>query len=410
MRRTDRLLVTSALALGATLAGAAGAQQSGTLHTVTGHSFRPERVDATPELQATLRVPEGFAVGAFAENLGNPRMLAVAEDGTVYVTRPETGDVVALRDEDGDGQADGEPQVVATGLEMVHGIALRGGRIYLATVNEIYEGRIEDDGGVSELHAVIDDLPEGGQHPRRTIEFGPDGKLYLQIGSSCNSCMETDESMAAISVIDPADWSRRVFARGLRNPLGFDWHPETGGMWAADHGSDWLGDEVPPDELNLLEDGAHYGWPFCWGEQRPDWLSSAMPPDGTPKERFCAERTEAPALGLAAHSAGIDLLFYDGEQFPQEYRGDAFIAQRGSWNRKDPVGYKVVRVRFEDGQPVEVEDFLAGFLTEDRQSHFGRIAGLALDDEGALLVSDDTNGVIYRVSHEGGPRQARASD
>jgi glucose/arabinose dehydrogenase len=410
MRPTNRLLASGAFALGATLAGAAAAQQTGALYTVTGHSFRPERVDATPELQAALRVPEGFAVGAFAADLGNPRMLAVATDGTVYVTRPETNDVVALRDEDGDGQADGEPRVVATGLDMVHGIALRDGRIYLTTVNEIYEGRIEHDGAVSEIHAVIDDLPEGGQHPRRTIEFGPDGRLYLQIGSSCNSCLETDQSMAAISVIDPAGWSRRVFAHGLRNPLGFDWHPETEAMWAADHGSDWLGDEVPPDELNLLEDGAHYGWPFCWGERRPDWLSSAVPPDGTPKEKFCAERTEAPALGLEAHSAGIDLVFYDGEQFPDEYRGDAFIAQRGSWNRKDPVGYKVVRVNFENGQPVGVEDFLADFLTADRQSHFGRLAGLAIDHEGALLVSDDTNGIIYRVSHEGGPRQARASD
>jgi glucose/arabinose dehydrogenase len=410
MRRTERLFASAALAIGATLAGAAGAQQSGTLHTVSGHAFRPERVDATAELRATLKVPDGFGVGVFAEGLGNPRMLAVAEDGTVYVTRPETNDVVALRDADGDGRADAGPRVVASGLDTVHGIALRGGRIYLATVNEIYEGRIAEHGGISELHAVIDDLPEGGQHPRRTIEFGPDGRLYLQIGSSCNSCMETDPNMAAISVIDPEGWSRRVFAHGLRNPLGFDWHPQTGQMWAADHGSDWLGDEVPPDELNLLEDGAHYGWPYCWGERRPDWLSSAMPPDGTPKEQFCAKRTEAPALGLAAHSAGIDLLFYDGEQFPDEYRGDAFIAQRGSWNRKDPVGYKVVLVNFEDGRPVEVQDFLADFLTDDRQSHFGRIAGLAVAKDGALLVSEDTNGVIYRVSHQGGPRQARASD
>jgi glucose/arabinose dehydrogenase len=392
MRTTERLLAMSALALGALLAGAAGAQQFGTLHTVSGHSFRPERVDATAELRATLEVPAGFAVEVFAEDLGNPRMIAVAEDGTVYVTRPESNDVVAL------------------GLDTVHGIALQGGRIYLATVNEIYEGRIAGDGAISELHAVVDDLPEGGQHPRRTIEFGPDGKLYLQIGSSCNSCMETDESMAAISVIDPKTWSRRVFAHGLRNPLGFDWHPQTGQMWAADHGSDWLGDDVPPDELNLLEDGAHYGWPYCWGERRPNWLSSAMPSDGTPKEQFCAERTQAPALGLAAHSAGIDLLFYDGEQFPKEYRGDAFIAQRGSWNRKDPVGYKVVRVRFEDGRPGEVQDFLADFLSAGRQSHFGRIAGLAVATDGALLVSEDTNGVIYRISHAGGPQQARASD
>ena len=410
MRARNRLMATGACVLGATLADAAGAEQFGTLHTVTGHAFRPERVDATAERRDSLKVPEGFAVGVFAEDLGNPRMMAVAEDGTVYVTRPETNDVVALRDEDDDGQADGEPRVVASDLDMVHGVALRDGRIYLATVNEIYEGRITGDGAISDLSAVIDDLPEGGQHPRRTIEFGPDGMLYLQIGSTCNNCLETDPSIAALSVIDPEDWSRRVYAEGLRNVLGFDWHPETGELWGADHGSDWRGDDVPPDELNLIEDGAHYGWPYCWGEQRPDWLSSAEPPDGTPKERFCAERTRGIALGLEAHSAGIDLVFYDGEQFPDEYRGEAFIAQRGSWNRKDPVGYKVVRVRFEDGQPAEVENFLADFLTEDRRSHFGRIAGLAVADDGALLLSEDTNGVIYRISHEGGPQEARASD
>lgn len=135
-----------------------------------------------------------------------------------------------------------------------------------------------------------------------------------------------------------------------------------------------------------------------------------MSPDGTPKEQFCAEQTQGMALGFAAHSAGIDLLFYDGGQFPEDYRGDAFIAQRGSWNREFPVGYKVVRVRFEDGQPGEVQDFLADFLSEDRQSQFGRIAGLAVDNDGALLVSEDTNGVIYRIRHEGGPQRAEASD
>ena len=180
-------------------------------------------------------------------------------------------------------------------------------------------------------------------------------------------------------------------------------------MWAADHGSDWLGDEVPPDELNLLEDGAHYGWPYCWGERRPDWLSSAMPPDGTPKEQFCArahagastrpdrpQRRDRPPVLRRRAVPGASI------------GGDAFIAQRGSWNRKDPVGYKVVRVRFEDGQPVEVQDFLADFLTADRQSHFGRIAGLAVANDGALLVSDDTNGVIYRDQPRKAARGRRA--
>ena len=168
------------------------------------------------------KVPAGFAVGVFAEDLGNPRMLAVdrGRHGLRHPRpRPTTWSRCATQD--GDGQADGEPRVVASGLDTVHGIALRDGRIYLATVNEIYEGRIAEDGGISELHAVIDDLPEGGQHPRRTIEFGPDGRLYLQIGSSCNSCMETDASMAAISVIDPEELEPPRVRPRPAQPSGF---------------------------------------------------------------------------------------------------------------------------------------------------------------------------------------------
>jgi glucose/arabinose dehydrogenase len=402
------LIGTATLAL-VTFPASASAQQFGTLHTVTGHTFRPEPRPASEELINTLTVPDGFQIQVFASDLGNVRMMAMAADGTLYVTRPDSNDVIALADRNGDGRADGEPRVVASDLTYVHGIALRDGRIYLATVHEIYEGRIVADGSIADLNAVIDDLPGGGQHPRRTIRFGPDGRLYLQIGSTCNDCLETEEANAAISVIEPDDWSRRVFALGLRNTLGFDWHPESGQMWGVDHGSDWRGDDLPPDELNRLADGRHYGWPFCWGDRRPDWLTYAMPPDGTPKEQFCQEQTEAPALGLAAHSAGIDLVFYDGEQFPADYRGDAFIAQRGSWNRETPVGYGVVRVNFEAGEPRQVEDFLFRFLTNDRKATFGRVAGLAVANDGSLLVSEDMNGVIYRVSYQG-DRKAETTD
>ena len=191
--------------------------------------------------------------------------------------------------------------------------------------------------------------------------------------------------------------------------MGFDWHPASGQMWGVDHGSDWRGDDVPPDELNRLQEGRHYGWPFCWGERRPDWLSHAMPPDGTPKEQFCQERTEAPVLGFAAHSAAIDLVFYDGQQFPADYQGDAFVTQRGSWNRETPIGYGVVRINFEAGEPKQVEDFLFRFLTNDRKGTFGRVAGLAIANDGALLVSEDLNGVIYRVTYQGHTRQAASS-
>jgi glucose/arabinose dehydrogenase len=408
MHARQRLLAGSAALAMLVAPFPAAAQQFGKLYTMTGHAFRPEPRPATDELIATLTVPEGFRRQVFARDVGNPRMMVMAADRTLYVTRPASNDVVALSDRDGDGKADGGPRVVAANLDRVHGIALRDGRIYLATVHEIYAGRIADDGSIADLAAVIDDLPGGGQHALRTIRFGPDGRLFVQIGSSCNDCLETEEGMAAISVINPGDWSRRVFAKGLRNSMGFDWHPESGQMWGADHGSEWRGDDVPPDELNRIEDGKHYGWPFCWGDRQPDWLSPAMPEDGTPKPQFCQEQTEAPVLEFAAHSAPIDLLFYDGQQFPADYLGDAFVTQRGSWNRETPIGYGVVRVNFEAGEPKQVEDFLFRFLTNDRKGTFGRVAGLALANDGSLLVSDDMNGVIYRVTYEGHTRQAES--
>ena len=409
MHHRQRLLAGAvALAILAVPAIAAE-EQSGKLHTITGHVFRPEPRPATDELIATLTLPEGFRLQVYARDLGNPRMMAMGQDGTLYVTRPASNDVVALADRDGDGHADGPPQVVAAGLDHVHGIAVRDGRIYLATVREVYEGSVLADGTIAQLEAVIDDLPGGGQHPLRTLHFGPDAGLYLQIGSSCNDCVESEADKAAISAIEPGAWTRRVFAQGLRNSMGFGWHPASGEMWGVDHGSDWRGDDVPPDELNRLQDGGHYGWPFCWGDRRPDWLTDAMPPDGTPKEQFCQDRTQAPVLGFAAHSAASDLVFYDGQQFPPDYQGDAFVTQRGSWNRETPIGYGVVRINFEAGEPKQVEDFLFRFLTNDRKGTFGRVAGLAIANDGALLVSDDLNGVIYRVTYQGPTRQAASS-
>jgi glucose/arabinose dehydrogenase len=409
MDHRQRLLAGAAALAVLTAPAFAAEEQFGKLHTSTGHVFRPEPRPATDELIATLTVPDGFRLQVYARDLGNPRMMAMAPDGTLYVTRPASNDVVALADRDGDGRADGPPRVVAADLDHVHGIAVRDGRIYLATIHEIYEGTLLADGTIAELQAVVDDLPGGGQHALRTIRFDPEGKLYLQIGSSCNDCLESEAGKAAISVIEPGAWTRRVFAQGLRNGMGFDWHPASGQMWGVDHGSDWRGDDVPPDELNRLQDGRHYGWPFCWGERQPDWLTDAMLQDGTPKEQFCQQQTEAPVLGFAAHGAAVDLVFYDGQQFPPDYQGDAFVTQRGSWNRETPIGYGVVRINFEAGEPKQVEDFLFRFLTNDRKGTFGRVAGLAIANDGSLLVSEDLNGMIYRVTYQGPTRQAASS-
>ncbi|HSN99034.1 MAG TPA: PQQ-dependent sugar dehydrogenase, partial [Candidatus Nanopelagicales bacterium] len=268
-------------------------------------------------------------------------------------------------------------------------------RLYLAEPTRILAADLLPDGAIGPIEVLYADLPSGGQHPNRTLGVGPDGQLYVSVGSTCNACAEPDEEHATLLVTDPGGGGRSIFARGLRNTLGFDWHPDTGQMWGMDNGTDNRGDEQPPEELNLLLAGEHYGWPWVYGARQPDPMMDEPP--GTTKEAFAAE-TAPPALTYPAHNAPIDFVFYDGAALPPEYRGDAFVAMRGSWNRDPPTGYKVVRVRFQDGWPVGFEDFLTGFLLPGGEQHFGRLAGLTIAADGALLVSDDTNGVIYRVA------------
>lgn len=365
--------------------------------TAQSTTMAPEAVRPTPELMDRLSVPEGFEVGVFAQGLANPRMMVQGPDGSVYVTQRDAGELTLLRDANGDGQAD-EMTTVFRNLDYLHGITYFDNALYLATDTELYRADLAE-GGVSEPQLLIDDLPDAGQHPNRTLAFGPDGLLYLTIGSTCNACIEPHPESATLLQVQPDGASRTIFAEGLRNTIGFGWHPETGELWGMDHGSDTRGDDIPPEELNRLIQGMNYGWPFCYGEQEPDDYFSMSPPGAT-KAEYCA-LTEPPVLTYQAHSAPIGMVFYTGEQFPEDYRGNAFVAMRGSWNRGEPVGYKVIRIPFENGEPGEPEDFLSGFLLEDGLRHFGRVAGLLVLQDGSLLVSEDTGGVIYRVSYNG---------
>lgn len=353
---------------------------------------------ATPADIASLQVPTGFTVTVFAKGLDTVRMMAQAADGSIYVTRRGQGDVIRLMDEDGDGMA--EPFTVVTeGLAGVHGILIQGDQIYLADPKHIYAAALQADGAIGELQTLVDDLPDGAQHGSRTIAFGPDGLLYVSIGSPCNACGITNPEHAALLQLQPDGSERTVFANGLRNTLGWGWHPETGELWGMDHGSDWRGNDQPPEELNRIEQGNNYGWPYCYADQQVDQYI-ASPPPGVTKAEFCAMST-APGLIYQAHSAPIGMVFYTGDQFPEQYRNDAFVAMRGSWNREEPTGYKVVHLNFEEGQPTEFSDFLTGFLLEDERAVFGRPAGLLVMQDGSLLVSDDTGGTIYQIRYEG---------
>jgi glucose/arabinose dehydrogenase len=369
-------------------------------HRMEGTTFKPERHAATADTVRDLKVPVGFEVQVFAENLGNPRMIAVAADGAVYGTRPEQNDVIRLRDADGNGRADGTPVTVARDLERVHGIAIHDGRIFLATVQDIYSGQLNPGGAAIELKKIAERLPDGGQHPNRTLGVGPDGMLYVSVGSSCNACDETNPEHATILQMKLDGQDRQVFARGLRNTIGFDWHPETGELWGMDHGSDWRGDERPREELNRIVKDAHYGWPFCLESKQPDTLL-AQEPRKISKEAFC-EASLPPVLMYEAHSAPIQMAFHPGNNLPPDSRGDAFVAMHGSWNRAMPTGYKVVRIRFGQGKPAVFEDFVTGFLSENSNAFSGRPAGLAVGADGAILFSDDINGRIYRVAFSAG--------
>jgi glucose/arabinose dehydrogenase len=388
-RRSGAWIAVTALLLGGL--ASLSAAQSRSEARITGHNFRPERRPATDALIRQLHVPPGFEVSVFARDLGQPRMLAVGDDGTVYVSRPAQRDVLALRDRAGRAE---DKRTVLSGLDGAHGLALHEGRLYVAGVRRVVAAELRG-GGLGPWQTLIDDLPNGGQHGRRTIGFGPDGRLYLSVGSSCNACDETNPEHATILRARADGGERAVFARGLRNTIGFAWHPDTRELWGMDHGSDWRGDDQPPEELNRLVEGADYGWPLCFADRRPDPLFEGR--KITDKAAHC-QKTEPSVLNYQAHSAPIGMVFYTGRQFPAEYRHDAFVAMHGSWNRKPATGYKVVRIRFERGRPVRFEDFLTGFLIDDGQAQFGRVAGVAVANDGALLVSDDDNGMIYRVA------------
>ena len=290
-------------------------------------------------------------------------------------------------------------KVVLKDFPQVHGIALRGNQVYLATPGEVWLSERTDDGSLSAPRKIADGLPNGGQHSSRTLGVGPDDMLYVNVGSTCNNCIEVNKESATMQRMALDGKSRSTFAKGLRNTLGFCWHPQTREMWGMDHGTDFLGNDVPPEELNRLSEGKDYGWPRCFGQQRID--PTRDKPEGMTREAFCA-KTEAAALDFPAHSSPLGFVFYTGSQFPAEYRNDAFVALHGSWNRNPPSGFKVVHVKFENGKAMRYEDFVTGFTLENGAAQFGRPTGLAIAKDGALLMTDDSNGVVYRISYAGG--------
>lgn len=366
------------------------------IQKIAGNTNEPTKLLPTLERVATLSLPPGFQIQWFAK-LEGPRMLAVAPNGDLYATRRHPrNDVVLLRDSDGDGLADIVRRVAS--IENVHGITIRDDKVYLAAVRKFYVADLLEEGGLGEPRLLYDDLPDAGQHPNRTVKFSPGGKLILSVGSTTNDAPEPNPESATLLELATDGSGRTIHARGLRNTIGFDWNPANGDLWGMDHGIDWLGDEVQKEELNYIYRGGHYGWPFVYEDRKPNLRQNPQESLGITREQFAAA-TEAPVLGLEAHSAPMEFLFYRGSQFPAEYRRSAFLALHGSWNREQPAGYKVVRIPFINGVPQAPVDFLTGFYLPDSNAQFGRPCGLAVAPDGALFLSDDGGGAIYRISY-----------
>ena len=381
--------------------GAATAQQGdGTRFSTNINVWKPNKVAATPERIRALKAPPGFTVTAFATGLKNARIIAVAPNGNIYVSRRDQGDVLLLKDADNDGRADGAPVTVANRAG-AHGLAIRDNKLYLVTAKELFVADIQGDGRLGELKMLVGDLPDAGQHANRTMAFGPDGMLYLSVGSTCNACNESNVENATLLRVSPDGKSRTIFASGLRNLIGFAWHPRTGELWGFDHGIDFLGDDVQPEEINKIELGKQYGWPHVYG-------AGEIYPQSTPQGEITKEkwkqRSTPMVLGYTAHAAPMQWVFGAGSAFPADYQGDAFVTMRGSWNRAPASGYEIVRVRFQDGQARSVEPFVTGFLSDGGKTHIARPVGLAMAKDGALLMADDANGVIYRIAYTGGAR------
>jgi glucose/arabinose dehydrogenase len=336
-----------------------------------------------------IKLPPGFRIDVFAEGVSGARSMALGEQGTLFVGSRRAGKVYAVVDRNHDGQAE-EVIVLATGLNWPNGVAFRQGALYVAEVNRVLrydqiESRLRNP---PKPAVVYDKLPSDRHHGWKFIRFGPDGWLYVPVGAPCNIC-EPGDPYAAILRMRPGGSEPEVFARGVRNSVGFDWHPETKEMWFTDNGRDWLGDDRPPDELNRApRKGMHFGYPYCHGK--------AIPDPGFGAGRDCSKYT-APAVELGPHVAALGIRFYTGRMFPPRYRNQVFIAEHGSWNRSTPIGYRVTLVSLQGGKPVSYEVFAEGWLRGT--SAWGRPVDLLVMPDGAMLLSDDRAGVIYRIRY-----------
>ncbi|HEX8738231.1 MAG TPA: sorbosone dehydrogenase family protein [Pyrinomonadaceae bacterium] len=365
----------------------------------TKSAFRASAVVAQPA-DAVLNLPKGFQLNIFAEGgFTYPRWMALAPNGDVFVADSRADSIVILRDANKDGVAE-QRFTFADNLAQPFGMAFQKDWFYVANTDSVVRFRYKSGQTKAEGNAEkLIELTEGGynQHWTRNIIFSPDGKkMYVSIGSSGNVAPEKDERRAAISQYNPDGTGYRLFASGLRNPIGLAWNPKTGELWTAVNERDGLGDDLVPDYVTSVREGAFYGFPWAYIGQNEEPRRKGENPEAVKK-------SIAPDVLLTSHSAALGIVFYDGKMFPPEYRGDAFVALHGSWNRQKLTGYKIIRVRFQNGKLLGngYEDFLTGWLPNENSNEvWGRPVGLLVNTDGSLLIADDGAKKIWRVSYK----------
>ena len=336
-------------------------------------------------------LPAGFKIEVYAADLPNARSLELSPGGTLFVGSRNEGNVYAVKDENKDHAAD-KKWTIASGLNQPNGVAIKDGDLYVAEINKIWKyTQIESHLDQPQTEIFYDKYPNKSHHGWKYIAFGPDGNLYVPVGAPCNICESDDEIFATITRINMTTKTHEIVHRGVRNTVGFTWHPQTNEMWFTDNGGDRMGDDIPACELNHApEDGMHFGFPYCHQGDLPD------PQLG--KKGDCADFTP-PVQKLGAHVAPLGIEFYTGTMFPEKYRNQIFIAEHGSWDRSVPIGYRVMMVTLDGNNPVSYEPFAQGWLQGGEA--WGRPVDIELLPDGSMLVSDDKAGVVYRISYRG---------
>lgn len=348
-----------------------------------------QTVESVVPANLPLSLPEGFTLGIFSQGLDKVRDLQLSPGGTLLASIISRGEIIALPDQNNDGRVD-KVKIILKNLNNPHGLAFYQGKLFVAEETSVSRYSWNEQELTADKEKKLFDLPSGGRHFTRSLAFNEKGQLFVSVGSTCDVCYENNPFLAAVIVSDSEGKTPRLIAKGLRNTVFLKINPQTEDLWGADMGRDYLGDNIPPDEINIIKDGKDYGWPICYGDRIHDGQFD--------KKQYITDpclATQPPIYNIPAHSAPLGLLFVTSKQFPDSWQNDLLVSYHGSWNRSVPTGYKIVRLQIQNDKIIKAEDFISGFLQGNQA--FGRPVDLEFDKQGSLFISDDKAGRVYKI-------------